>query len=75
MNEFNLSFHQPRSDICSPCNSDNSNEKYVENYHTPLGSMKADRELAHTSDKVAYITIDLYQISLYLNSLHYKRSI
>ena len=61
LNEFNLSFRQPRSDTCSTCDSGNSNKEHVENYHTAFDSMKADRELARTSDKVVYITIDLQQ--------------
>lgn len=61
VNEFNLSFRQPRSDTCNTCDSGKSNEEHVENFHTAFDSMKADRESARTSDNTVYITIDLQQ--------------
>lgn len=61
VNEFNLSFRQPRSDTCSTCDSGKASNEHVENYREAFDAMKADRDLARTSENVVYITIDLQQ--------------
>lgn len=58
---FNLSFGSPKSDTCSKCDSGNKDEEHVENYHAAFEAMKADREMAESDNKVAYLTVDLQQ--------------
>lgn len=59
--EFNLSFGHPKSDTCSTYDAGEANVEHVENYHAAYDSLKADREKAKTSDRMAYITMDLQQ--------------
>ncbi|XP_041971453.1 uncharacterized protein LOC121738382 isoform X2 [Aricia agestis] len=59
--KFNLSFRQPRTDVCCKCDSNTQTEEHIENYKRAFELQKLEREMAVSGQNMTYISFDMQQ--------------
>nr|CAH7749271.1 unnamed protein product [Callosobruchus chinensis] len=58
---LNMSIINPKSDICSTCETGSSDSEHKENAETAFKQQQIDRQRARTDPAVRYLTMDLQQ--------------